>query len=110
MAVTPTTKEIISEVIHDVAEKIGASKAILFGSMARNTHDKRSDVDVVFIKDTTERFIERPDLAMKLLYEQIKGRDIDVLIYTPKEFLTMQEDGNSFIRQIVKDGVVLYGN
>lgn len=108
MPVAAAAKEFVEQVIKEVAAEIGAQKAILFGSMARDTHDRRSDVDVVFIKETCERFIDRPDLAMKLLYQRIKGRDIEVLIYTPNEFERMKEDGNRFIGRIVQDGLVLY--
>ncbi len=110
MPVIPSSKEFIEEVIKKVAVELGASKAILFGSMARGLHNQRSDVDVVFIKKTSERFIDRPDRAMKLLYEQIRGRAIDVLIYTPEEFEKMIDEENTFIRQVVKDGKTLYGN
>lgn len=106
---TASSLEIIERAIVDTAHEIDASKAILFGSCGRLTQNNRSDVDVVFMKETNERFIDRPDAAMTLLHQKIQGRGIDVLIYTAHEFNKMRDEGNSFVKQIIKDGRILYG-
>jgi uncharacterized protein len=98
----------IEKTISEIAVEIGAQKAILFGSFARGTQDSKSDVDVIFIQNTNERFLDRLDIPLKLLYEKIKGRSIDVLVYTPSEFFKMQEDENRFIKGIVKEGKIVY--
>jgi len=36
-------------------------KAILFGSFARGENSRRSDVDLILIKETPQRFFERYD-------------------------------------------------
>ncbi len=102
-----TFEEVVSSIIA-VAREIGATRAILFGSFARGTNDRRSDVDVVFVQHTNERFVERPARALRLLYERIRGRAIDVLIYTPSEFEDMKISGNRFIERVVAEGKVLY--
>jgi predicted nucleotidyltransferase len=108
VAVQPSTfEEVVSSIIA-VAQEIGATKAILFGSFARGTSDRRSDVDVVFVQQTQERFVERPGRALRLLYERIRGRAIDVLIYTPAEFEAMKNAGNRFIERVLSEGKVLY--
>ncbi len=104
----PSTFEEVSSAIVAVAREIGATRAILFGSFARGTNDRRSDVDVVFIQQTDERFVQRPSRALRLLYERIRGRAIDVLIYTPSEFEDMKASGNRFIERIATEGKVLY--
>jgi predicted nucleotidyltransferase len=110
MGTPPSTVQDISLAIVAVAKEIGATKAILFGSFARGTAGYRSDVDVVFIQETDERFVQRPDRALRSLYDRIHGRAIDVLIYTPGEFQQMRESGNFFINRIVTEGNVLYGS
>ncbi|MBI5471558.1 MAG: nucleotidyltransferase domain-containing protein [Ignavibacteriae bacterium] len=104
----PSTREEIAAAIISVAKEIGASKAILFGSFARGTEDRRSDVDVVFVQETEERFVQRPDKALRMLYRLIRGRGIDVLIYTPQEFERMLTSGNFFITRVVREGKTLY--
>lgn len=104
----PSTLEDISSSIIAVAKEIGAAKAILFGSFARGTNDRRSDVDIVFVQQTAERFVQRPDRALRLLYSRIHGRAIDVLIYTPTEFESMKDSGNFFFKRIISEGKTLY--
>jgi len=101
-----STVEQIEEAIRETALALGARKAILFGSFARGTQSRRSDVDVVFVKTTSERFVERPDAYMKMLYERIRGRAIEVLVYTPEELDGIRE--RPFIARILREGKVVY--
>lgn len=101
-----STIEQIEEAIRETAFTLGARKAIIFGSFARGTQSRRSDVDVVFVKTTSERFVERPDAYMKMLHERIHGRAVDVLVYTPEELDTIRE--RPFIARILREGKVVY--
>ena len=80
-------------------------KIILFGSVARGETDEFSDVDLIVIKETEERFFQRLlDVAAYL------PRDvaIDALVYTPGEIEAMVKAGNPFIQQALEEGRVLY--
>jgi predicted nucleotidyltransferase len=101
--------EEIEAAIREIAGAIGAEKAILFGSIARGTDSRRSDVDVVFVQETGERFIDRPDEPLRLLWQRLHGRGLDVIVYTPSEFERMRISGNRFVRRILSEGKVLYG-
>jgi predicted nucleotidyltransferase len=91
-----------------VASELHASKVILFGSFGRGTQTKFSDVDLVFIHQTEERFVERPASFMEALHHRIHGWGIDVLVYTPIEFDQMRQQDNCFIRTITQQGRVIY--
>lgn len=108
MAMKPSTLEEIISAIVDVAKQIHARRAILFGSFARGTSTRRSDVDVVFVQETDERFVQRPTEALRLLYQKIRGRAIDVLIYTPSEFEMMKNSGSRFFRRVITEGKTVY--
>lgn len=99
----------IEQAIVDVARTLGAERAILFGSGARGTATRRSDVDVVFLVATTKRFLDRTEEPYRLLAKRIRGRGIDVLVYTPHEFERMRSKGNKFIQRVLEEGKVLYG-
>ncbi len=83
----------------------GPEKVILFGSYARGDYDEFSDIDLIVIKDTEQRFFQRLAEVDAFMPRDVKA---DVFVYTPQEFQTMVESGNPFIEQALKDGIVLY--
>jgi predicted nucleotidyltransferase len=85
----------------------GPEKVILFGSFARGDADEFSDIDLIVIKDTDQRFFQRLAEVDAFMPRDVKA---DVFVYTPREFQTMIESGNPFIEQALKDGIVLYEN
>jgi hypothetical protein len=73
---------------------------------ARGEADEYSDIDLVIIKDTEIPFPDR--------YTDFKGlfrvtrKALQILVYAQKEFDDMREQGNPFISEVVKDGIVIY--
>ena len=80
-------------------------KIILFGSAARGDTDEYSDLDLIVIKQSNKRFVER---LVEVTAYLPRDTAVDVLVYTPQEFQAMQEEGNPFIQQALSDGIVLY--
>lgn len=81
-------------------------KIILFGSLAREDFDEYSDLDIVIIKQTDKRFLERLREVVGFLPPHRGG--IDIFVYTPEEFVRMKEEENPFIEQVLKDSKILY--
>ena len=81
-------------------------KAILFGSFAREENSLHSDVDLILIKKTNQRFFDRYDKILVDLNKAMPDHELDVLIYTPDELEQIAE--RPFIAQALKDGKVLY--
>jgi len=79
-------------------------KVILFGSAARGETDEFSDIDLIVIKDTEERFFQRMLDAAAHLPRDVA---IDVLVYTPGEFEAMVKGGNPFMQVAEKSGCLL---
>lgn len=97
-------QERLSHIISALKE-YNPERIILFGSHARGDEDDYSDLDIVIIKTTKERFLNR----LKIVYELVQPTfAMDVLVYTPEEFAEMQERGNPFIEMILREGVVIY--
>jgi len=82
-----------------------AEKAILFGSAARGDADEHSDIDLIVIKKTDRRFLDR----LADVIEAIQPRfSIDVLVYTPEEFDRMLAEENPLLTEAVRHGKVIY--
>lgn len=83
-------------------------QVILFGSYARGTATVFSDIDLVAIWDTDQRFLLRSEALLRKLYTFFHGVDLDVVVYTPDEWEMLRESGREFIRRIAQEGVVVY--
>ncbi len=101
------TKEKIrlDELTKLIAEKYSPEKIILFGSLARGDTDEWSDLDLIIVKNTDKRFIER--LVDPILLEILPIRT-DVFVYTPEEFERMQQNENPFIVSALENARILY--
>lgn len=96
------------EIAKIVAEKYNPEKIILFGSAARGNIHKYSDIDLCIIKNTRIPAHKR----IWKVYEALRGYEykygVEPVVFTPREFNEKKKCGNYFIRNIVKDGKVLY--
>jgi predicted nucleotidyltransferase len=99
------TVEEVKTAIREAAVAGGACKAILFGSFARGTATDRSDVDVVFVEETSERFLARLGKYMDPLFDRLKLA-ADVFVYTPAEYERML--GRFFMDRVLREGIVVY--
>lgn len=85
--------------------ELGVEKAVLFGSAARGTKSRRSDIDILIVVETKERFFDRYR-RFEEIYTELKGRAVDMLIYTPSE---LERIGHRpFIRKILTEGKTIY--
>ncbi|MGC8491973.1 MAG: nucleotidyltransferase domain-containing protein [Syntrophobacteraceae bacterium] len=82
-----------------------AQKVLLFGSMTHGETGEWSDLDLVVIKATKRRFLDRTKEVMQLLQLRVGA---DILVYTPAEFERLSRE-RAFVRdEIVGKGQVLY--
>ena len=96
--------------IRAVAQKIGAKihpeKVILFGSHAGGFPRPDSDVDLLVIMRSRKRPAQRAAELSRFL--EPRPFPIDLLVRTPKEIRQRLVMGDTFIREIVHHGRVLY--
>ena len=80
-------------------------KVLLFGSLASDQVRDWSDLDLVIIKETDLRFLDRIKEVMLLLRPQI---GVDILVYTLDEFEQLCRE-RPFVRiEIAEKGKVVY--
>lgn len=80
-------------------------KVILFGSMAEGDIHEWSDIDLLIVKETKRRPLERISEVCQLIKPRV---GIDLFIYTPDEFRTLLTERFSFLVEIAEKGKVLY--
>jgi predicted nucleotidyltransferase len=97
------TKEL--KVIIENLKAYKPEKIILFGSSARGDQDKYSDIDLVVIKKTKDRFLQRLKKTALLIRAPMP---VDLFVYTPEEFAQMLDDENPFAQIVIKEGTVIY--
>ncbi len=91
----------INQVVQQIVEKFKPQKIILFGSYARGNPRPESDVDMLVVMNEPKRSLEiRHHLGVMF--------GLDLVIYTPKRLKERVEMGDWFLRDILKEGKVLY--
>lgn len=81
-------------------------RIILFGSLATGRVSETSDIDLVIVKKTGRRPIERQKELVRLVQPEIAT---DFFVYTPQEFAKgMREKPHFFATEILGKGHVLY--
>jgi len=84
--------------------RMGSVKVVVFGSLATGDVDVNSDVDILAIMPGTRTGKE----WSKLIYEDVNlGIASDIIVFNETEF-EKELPLNSFLRQIVKSGKVVY--
>jgi predicted nucleotidyltransferase len=99
------TREGIASAVRPVLEDLGARRAILFGSYARGTQDRRSDIDVLIVDDRGGPYLDRIDRYFKPL-SRVLDRPIEILVYTSEELQNACD--RPFIARLLEEGVELY--
>ena len=77
----------------------------LFGSLATGQVHEWSDIDLLIIKDTDKRFLDRSKELFYLLRPQV---GLDLLVYTPHEFEQLLQEQPFVQEEIIGKGKLLY--
>jgi len=101
----------ISERLRKISQRLKkeyhAEKVILFGSYAKGEATMDSDVDILVIAPTKERFFERMATVRGLIRDLRNGLPIAPIVLTAEEVEKRIKIGDQFIREIVKKGIAL---
>ena len=103
--------EAIERVVETIRDEYRPEKIILFGSRIWGEPDADSDLDVLIIKESDKREVERI-LEVSRLVRRFQQRPyllpLDILVKTPGELQERLAMGDDFIREIVTRGRVVY--
>lgn len=101
-------KTIIQNMVRKLKNNYTPKKIILFGSYAYGNPKSNSDIDLLIIKDTSERFIDRWITVRRILTDPKRIIPLETLVLTPKELSERLAKGDQFLAEILEKGEVLY--
>jgi predicted nucleotidyltransferase len=95
---------IIRRFARQVAERFQPDKIILFGSHAYGTPHADSDVDILVVMPARNQL----DQAVRIELACDPPFPLDIIVRTPKNMKWRLEEGDSFLKEIISRGKVLY--
>jgi len=96
----------INDIVLKIANKFNPEQIILFGSYAKGTQTKGSDIDFLIIQDTDLPYHKRGlDIRLSLIGTKMP---IDILVYTRNEFEQEKKDKYSFLYSAIRTSKLLY--
>lgn len=101
-------KSILTEIVEKLKNEYKPLKIILFGSYAYGNPTGDSDIDLLILKNTTEKRADRFVQVKKIIYNPARKVPVSPLVYTPGELEARIRIGDDFIKEITRKGVVLY--
>lgn len=96
----------IEEIKTRLVESYNPDRIILFGSHATGKPQEESDIDLLILKDTQDRPIDRRIQVEKILAD--RSMPLDIVVYTPQEIRYLFSIGSPFVEEIIETGKVLY--
>ena len=108
MADSRDAKSVIDDILKKLVDNYAPEKVILFGSHAYGQPGPDSDIDLLIIKDTNERFFDRCFAVLRSVRDPRRTIPLEVIVLTPQEVAKRLAIGDQFIEGIVERGRVLY--
>ena len=100
---------IVDERLRAIAERLrreyGAERILLYGSSARGEAGPDSDIDLLIIAPSRERFFERMASVLRLSRDIRAGLPLSPLVLTPDEVEQRLARGDQFVADILSSGV-----
>lgn len=95
----------LKNIIKQIVDYYQPKKIILFGSAANGKFGKDSDVDLLIIKESQKRRVDRIGEILNLVERKLP---LDPLVYTPLEFDERLKMGDFFLKEVMETGKVVY--
>lgn len=99
----PKDEDLVNRFMLRIVEEVPSLKAaVLFGSMARGDHDKRSDIDIMLVVDSEKKEHLNPIIS-RIITELRPHREIRTVVTDLHDY---DED---YYQNVFREGRILYG-
>jgi predicted nucleotidyltransferase len=102
---TRIPEEIIRELVSRISSQFKPLRIILFGSYAHGIPRPESDVDLLVVMETQNRESAQA-LEIRRAIQPMFA--VDLLVITPQRLAERLDWGDSFLKEIVEKGIVVY--
>ncbi len=89
----------IEWIVKRIAEGYQPAKVILFGSHAWGDPTEDSDIDLLIVKETSDRFIDRWAKVRKLIADPMQRIPVEPIVVTPEELDLLWETAKQAERE-----------
>jgi HEPN domain-containing protein/predicted nucleotidyltransferase len=96
----------LESVLERLVQGYDPDRIILFGSRATGQAADDSDYDLLVVKQTSLRPIDRRIEVERLLVD--RAVPLDLLVYTPSELRTLYAAGSPFLEEVFRTGKVVF--
>lgn len=98
---------VLTRIADRYRERLGATRVIVYGSVARGEATIHSDIDLLVVAPTEDRTWRRLADARAVIRDLSFGIPISPLVLTPEEVEIGQQEHDAFLEEIIDDGVEL---
>jgi uncharacterized protein len=106
------SKKHVNSILRDLVERLvkvyDPERILLYGSYAYGRPHKGSDIDLLIVKDTKERPIDRRVAVRRIVSDLRRKVPFSPLVVTPQELSHQISAGDDFLKEITTTGKVLY--
>jgi predicted nucleotidyltransferase len=104
-----TRARLITRLTDELAGWSGLAGAWLFGSAARATGDRASDVDIILVAETSTEIASWTDSVSRLIddVQSWTGNRAQLVEHTTRSFARLARSANALINAIREDGIAL---
>jgi predicted nucleotidyltransferase len=100
-------KTYILKIVERIKKEYRPEKIVLFGSYAYGKPTRDSDIDLLIIKETDERPIDRR-VRIRRIADIREPISFSPIVVTPKELAFRLSRGDPFFKEILDKGETLY--
>lgn len=105
----PITLSGLEKLVNFIALEYKPERIILFGSYGTEASSKNSDIDLLIIKKTPKRFVDRVVELTQIIRSQFGFEyPVEPLVYTPEEWRYAKKINSTFTRIVLSKGIILY--
>jgi len=97
----------LKKISERLKKKYQAERVILFGSYATGEATEDSDVDILVIAPSEERFFERMAKVLELTRDLYNGLALSPIVLRPEEVEKRIKMGDQFVQEILDIGIEL---